>query len=578
MDRLKYLLVITFLLSYQQIIFAQKNSSLSELNEIDKNINESIFIATNTNSFLTGEKLFYKIFCIDKTTNRASKFSKIAYFELIDSTNKSVFIQKLFLMNGCGNGDFFIPTTLESGIYKIIGYTKWMLNKDPDVYFNTDIYIVNPYKEKLSNTTYPLIDSKKIIASEVFTNPNISLDIQKKEFQIRNQIELKIKATSEDFLKGNYMISVRKKDGFLSQEKMPFKVSSTMDTTNKIKNSNFIIPELRGEIITGRISSDKQDIKNKKIALSIIGKSSDFKLVKTDDQGKFIFNLEKYNPNSNIVIQILEDNKKAYTVEIDTVNKIDASKLSFSNLQFNLESTQNIKERLVSSQIENAYYTLKKDSLIELNDTLPFFGLKSTEFKLDAYTRFPTMQETITEVVSGVVFRKDGNNYTLRVYDYDENYESILSPLVLVDGLILEELNDFFTYNPKNIYKVNVTNGLYYYGPKLFNGIIYFTTKNGDYETKLNGNFIIKPNLLRPEGKKKYFHPDYSNNGNTRIPDYRHQLLWIPNVDLTQKDTIINFYTSDVTGSFEVILEGFSTNGNPVFIKETFEVKETVSN
>lgn len=578
MDRLKYLLLITFLLSYQQIIFAQKNSSLSELNEIDKNINEAVFIATNNNSFLTGEKLFYKIFCIDKTTNRASKFSKIAYFELIDSSKKSVFIHKLFLMNGCGNGDFFIPTTLESGVYKIIGYTKWMLNKDPDICFNTDIYIVNPYKEKLSNTKYPMIDSKEIITSEVFTNVNISLDIQKKDFKTRDQIELKIKTASEDFLKGNYMISVRKKDGFLSQEKTPFRESLTIDTSNKIKHSDFIMPELRGEIITGRISSDKQDIKNKNIAISIIGKSSDLKITKTDEQGKFVFNLEKYNPNSNIVIQMLEDNKQSYSVKVDSITKIDPSKLSFTNLQFNSESTQNIRERLISSQIENAYYTLKKDSLIESNATLPFFGPKSKEFKLDDYTRFPTLEETITEVISGVVFSKDANNYTLRVYDYDENYESVLSPLVIVDGLILEELNEFFTYNPENIYKVNVINGLYYYGSKLFNGIIYFTTKNGDYESKLNGNFIIKPNLLRPEYKKKYFLPDYSNNKNTRIPDYRHQLLWMPNVDLIQKDTRINFYTSDVTGTFELILEGFSANGNPVFIKETFEVRDTTSN
>lgn len=578
MDRLKYLLVITFLLSYQQIIFAQKNSSLSELNEIDKNINESIFIATNTNSFLTGEKLFYKIFCIDKTTKKSSKFNKIAYFELIDSSKKSIFIHKLFLIDGCGSGDFFIPTTLESGVYKIVGYTKWMLNKDPDVYFNTDIYILNPYKEKLSDITHPEIDSKEIITSEVFNNANISLDIQKKDFETRNQIELKIKAKSDDFLKGNYIISVRKKDGFLSQEKMSFKEPSFMDTSNKIEHSNFIIPELRGEIITGRIFSDKQDVKNKKITISIIGKSSYLKIANTDEQGKFIFNLEKYIPNSNIVIQILEDNKQDYSIEIDPINKINSSKLSFSNFKFNLASAQNIRERLISSQIENAYYTLKKDSLIESKDTIPFLGLKSTEFKLDAYTRFPTIEETITEVISGVVFRKDANNYSLHVYDYNENYESTLSPLVVVDGLILEELNDFFTYNPKNIYKVNVIRGLYYFGPKLFNGIIYFTTKNGNYETKLNGNFIIKPHLIRPEGKKKYFQPDYSNNQNTRIPDYRHQLLWIPNVNLTQKDTTVNFYTSDVTGSFEIILEGFSANGNPVFIKETFKVKNTVSN
>jgi hypothetical protein len=577
LDRLKYILVIVLIVSFQQISFAQKNNSINELNEIDKKINESIYVSTNGNSFLIGETLLYKLFCINNTTNSASKYSKVAYLKLIDSNKKTIFTHKLFLENGVANGDFFIPTTLETGSYKIIGYTNWMLNKNALVYFNLDVFIVNPYKEKSNN-----IISHKTLSAEAVTSENISFDLKSKIFKTREKIEFKINTNSNEFTKGNYMLSVRKTDGFLSQNKINFNEleakNQNSNFNNEINNTNFLLPELRGELISGKLSSNTSEIKNKKVALSIVGKNNDLKLTKTDDQGKFLFNLEKPNPNSNIIVQVIEDNKEDFTVVMDQPKDIDISNLTFPIFEFNSDFVNNVTERLVSTQIENAYYTKKKDSIIVPNDSIAFYGSISKEYKLDIFTRFPTMAETITEVVAGVYFKKENNDYSIHVYDYDPNYESTIPALILVDGLIIQNVNELFTYNPKNIYKVNVVKGLYYYGSKSFNGIVSFTTKNGDYDTNLKGNFILRPELLRPQYKKEYFQPDYTNNKDSRIPDYRHQLLWIPTVNLSNPDSNISFYASDVSGKYEIILEGFSANGKPVFIKEIIEIQDLISN
>ncbi|MFH7016608.1 hypothetical protein [Flavobacterium sp. FlaQc-47] len=572
MDRLIHIVLIALTVGFQQISFAQKSNPVSELNEIDKKLNESIYISTNGNSYLTGETLLYKIFCIDKSTNIASKYSKIAYLQLVDSNKKTVFIHKLFLENGTANSDYFIPTTLETGNYKLIGYTNWMLNKKVVEYFDVDIYILNPYKEKSTN----VISQKESSPSANITNENISFDLKSKTYSNRDLIDFTINTTSEEFKQGNYSISVRKADGFLSQSKTNFNdLQINRNSTTDINNPEFSLPELRGELISGKISATGAEVKNKKIALSIVGKNDILKLTKTDAEGKFIFNLEKSNSGSNIVVQIIEDNKQDYSIEIDKTKNIDFSNLKFPSLQFNSEFKQNISERLISSQIENAYYNIKKDSTLASTDTVPFYNKLSTEFKLDLFTRFPTMEETITEVVKGVVFAKNKNNYSIHVYDYDPNYESELPALIVVDGLIIEDLKELFAYSPKNINKINVVKGIYYYGAKSFNGIVAFTTKNGDYETKLKGNFILRPELLRPQSKKEYFQPDYANNKNERIPDYRHQLLWTPKVDLNNPAPVLKFYASDVSGKYEIVLEGFSTNGKPVFIKEIIEIKDS---
>jgi hypothetical protein len=70
--------------------------------------------------------------------------SKIGYIELIDSNNQNVY--KIYLKNGTGQGDFFIPTTLKTGDYKLVAYTTWMLNRSVTALFQVSISIINPFQ------------------------------------------------------------------------------------------------------------------------------------------------------------------------------------------------------------------------------------------------------------------------------------------------------------------------------------------------------------------------------------------------------------------------------------------------
>ena len=171
-------------------------------------------------------------------------------------------------------------------------------------------------------------------------------------------------------------------------------------------------------------------------------------------------------------------------------------------------------------------------------------------------------------------FKTNNENYTLHLYDYDVNSELQLPALVLVDGLIIQDINELFQHKSNNIYKINIVKGGYYFGSKLFNGLIAFTTKNYDYESKLEGDYIIKPEILRPIGRKEYFQPNYTiGNKINRIPDYRYQLLWLPEVKLEDKEQTIFFFSSDIIGEFEIVLEGLSNDGIPVYSSEIIEVK-----
>ena len=571
------------LLLGNQILLAQ-NISFEASKDFSTTSKERIFIHSNTSTYITGEKLFYKIYCLNNENNKASLLSKIAYVELIASDKTTVVKQKIYLENGTSNGDIFIPTTLKTGNYKLISYTKWMLNTSD--FFEMDINIINPYQPLLSeknNDISPTITDTILPKPEKVSNQKIenilSIDVNKKIFKEREKVTLKIKPVIENNLRGSYSISVRKTDNLPTNHQLSATEFTTLNSKNKsetISVKPIFLPELRGELISGTLISKKGniDLNHKMVALSIPGKSFAFKVVETDKLGKFTFILDK-NPNlTQIVVQVMEENFNDYSIQLDDFKSVAPSDLHFSSeLKLTPNHKKAIEERSIANQIENAYYTQKKDSILPEVATNSFFYSLEKVYVLDDYTRFPSLKETITEVILELYFIKQNNKYSIHLRNNTLNAELYGLPLVLVDGLLIQDTNALFDYDTNNIYSISLINEPYVYGPKTFSGVINITTKNQDYRTKLSGDFIKQLDILRPLNDKKYFSPDYSmTNSLNRIPDFRTQLLWAPELLKTNPKGEISFYTSDISGTFEIVLEGFTDFGIPVSIKELFEV------
>lgn len=109
----------------------------------------------------------------------------------------------------------------------------------------------------------------------------------------------------------------------------------------------------------------------------------------------------------------------------------------------------------------------------------------------------------------------------------------------------------------------------------MYQGIIAIETFNGDYYKNVvyNKKFHKVIDLFKPQPNKKYFNQQYSDNSLNRIPDFRHQLYWEPNLNLEKETAEIIFYTSDNTGVYEINIEGFSSSGEPISIKKYFKVE-----
>ena len=80
---------------------------------------------------------------------------------------------------------------------------------------------------------------------------------------------------------------------------------------------------------------------------------------------------------------------------------------------------------------------------------------------------------------------------------------------------------------------------------------------------------------MRIPANKIYFFPDYSADKQKleRVPDHRLQLYWNPDVSVTNdRGTALEFYTSDVVGDFEIVIEGFLGDGRLITMREVFSV------
>jgi len=547
--------IFTTLLLFH-ILSLKANNSCKSFNSEPK---EKIFIHLNNNFFLTGEKLYYKAYCL-LLNNKPSTISKIAYIELIDINNQRITKQKINLKEGIGYGDFFIDTNLKTSTYKFIAYT--ILSNNQNIFFEENIYIVNPFEDNLITEK----DSIKTITNNLNKDNSSSISINKSTYTKREQVSLSL---NKKLTNGTYSISVRQENEIdFSSENNTVNFSKLICNTNE--NHLLKTPEIRGNIISGKITSKQKGISISDIdlALSTVHKNPNTVTTTSNEKGEFFFILKDLN-SSKIKLQILNQNRDNYNINISTKYSDLNKKLSnFTPFTLNENLSQQISNKALYLQIENAYSNVKKDSLLS-NYTIPLFEHNKIHYNLDDYKRFKTVGEVIVEILDDVFFTKDQENYKVHVRSIDDKTKLSLPTLLFIDGYLVYNHNEFLNFNANRIKTISLLKKKYVYGSVISQGILFVETYKKDYKPnpQFNKEFIV----LAPQPEKLYFKENYLSDKKERIPDYRTQLYWNP--ELKETDNNILFYTSDVPGNYIINIEGFTDEGKPVSLKGNFSVE-----
>lgn len=110
-------------------------------------LQEKIFLHLDRPLYACGETMWFKVYNVDGTLHQPISISKVAYVEVLDAANKPVLQAKVALEKGIGNGSFVLPMSLTSGNYRVRGYTNWMKNFGPELYFEQPVTIVNTFRQ-----------------------------------------------------------------------------------------------------------------------------------------------------------------------------------------------------------------------------------------------------------------------------------------------------------------------------------------------------------------------------------------------------------------------------------------------
>ncbi|MDT0678758.1 TonB-dependent receptor [Autumnicola musiva] len=574
MDRLSFSISLLFLSVFFQIGNAQTNSA-SKKNTLPEEI---VKITSSEDLVVSGSDLFYQILVTTNKKHSLSRISQTVEVGLYNSTGERILIQKIILDKGVGNGELFINSSLPSGKYYLIAATNWsMNNKEHTPFAEKDIIILNPFQNLDLNTSNDAIKinykSKdlSVHSEDKYTRSDILVKTDKKTYGLRQKVQMTIESNIP--FQTPFTISVKKVK--------PIEIIKTQDGHEiEISSNQFFVPEIRGSIIQGSISSkdEKLNAANQIIAISIPGKQYVFKIARTDDKGQFIFNLDKSEyKDEDLNIYVIDANDEDFQVELSepVLNYINLKKKSL-NLYVDERLKSWIEFKSTANQIENAYTETKADSVISTPDKDHFYSPLGFAYNLDEYTRFPTVNETFVEIIDKAALRKEGNNYVFKTHSYreEENIAGIngLHPLVLIDGIMINDNSVLVNYEAEKIETITVVPDNYRYGSKIFAGIIDVTTIEGNYgkNTNLKNYDYLYPNL-----KLSYYQPKYSQNQKlSHIPDYRTQLFWDYNVNLNDKTTLKNeFYTSDIKGWYEIDIKGYNDQGEKIDVTTYFMVE-----
>ncbi|MBO0947800.1 hypothetical protein [Fibrella forsythiae] len=109
-------------------------------------VQEKLFVHTDRSFYLSGERIWFRMYYVDGMVHRPLDVSKVAYLDVLDKDQKAVAQAKVALDSSRGMGSVYLPTSLLSGTYTVRAYTQWMKSTSREFLFEKPITIVNSFR------------------------------------------------------------------------------------------------------------------------------------------------------------------------------------------------------------------------------------------------------------------------------------------------------------------------------------------------------------------------------------------------------------------------------------------------
>lgn len=196
-----------------------------------------------------------------------------------------------------------------------------------------------------------------------------------------------------------------------------------------------------------------------------------------------------------------------------------------------------------------------------------------TIINLHDYMIFPTMSETIRELLPRLAHRKVNGKNVVKLNLSEINLKVLGDPLYIIDGVVTKNTDYFLSLVPDDLISIRIvfdSEELKRFMPVSRNGIVVVKTKKG-----VAGNNLKE--ILSPiDGLTQaisFSRPTTAEISRNQKPDFRSTIYWAP---LVKTDAAgrhgFSFVTSDDTGRMRIKVKGL-VNGQVFSVERDFFVR-----
>ena len=304
--------------------------------------------------------------------------------------------------------------------------------------------------------------------------------------------------------------------------------------------------------ITGKITKYFFGIpvKNARVTLTLLNKFNDVYTTVSGKKGYYEFLGLDYTDTIDVLMEVrTASNRKNVLILVDENKDVDSKFEPFRDFYLDtLTKKHKIEYKRPLAEEE-------EDPSKPKDFKLHSYADQTVQFTDQMRSSGQNVMDVLKSRVPGLTVRNNGS--MLR------GPSSMLlsnDPLYLVDGVPV----DFGTVQSLNVNDIDYVEILKgpsagIYGMRGANGVIAVYTKKGFYMKR--GEIRFK--MLGYHSAKKFYAPKYTNKDNMPdTEDKRKTILWAPTVKTDEFGKAhLEFYHSDISGEFEIVVEGMDPTG-----------------
>ena len=524
---------------------------------------DNISISTDKSFYVVGELVNIKV--INELDSESINNKRdYVYCDFISQSGDIQLSQKLMLINGVGELQMHIPKNIKSGYYIIRAYTRQM-RLSPLTYAFVEVKVVN------------IIDSEVVGAGvsqsiELKKNASISISEQmifeglSSNYKRRDKVSFNIKIDTSLYRKSSISVSVVPKlstsiNALKAYQLKTLEIDSNLsfDESSGFTLSGYIIQKDTNNTVAGKI-----------IYLSVRG-TKHIQTCISDSMGRFyvcmpnIYNehsvyisTDTVDKNAEIFIDMDNDQYYNYLFKKDFRLSSDEKKLALL-----LSQNIAIKENFANKKVQN----IESEAII----SKPPFYYKADELVVIMdYVDMPTLDMYFTELPGRARLYKRRKKTKIKVLASND-VPLVMDPLIMIDYVAVNDLDEILKISPKSINRVEVVNQYYQLGDISFGGIINFISNNDDFGgfNFAKSSMVINYSFLNECAAA----PSNIIDAALAIPDARTTLYWNAKPSITDGDINVEFTSSDVAETYSVVVKGIKNNGDKFYFTKEFIVK-----